>query len=174
MISFRVFSLGLINQIIVELAYWVRILFNTMILFYYYHQNDSLCICNSVETAQPGDRTTNPCIVMPECYASCQRVDSLARVVITPVRHTHTRLPIHKAILKLPHAVPLAFSTQICDNFSPCQKTRDVGPVLAQCWPTVCDGSPTLNQHCTSLMVIRIKTPWNQFADKLTQQCSVP
>ena len=48
--------------------------------------------CNSVETAQPGDRTTNPCIVMPECYASSQRVDSLARVVITPVRHTHTRL----------------------------------------------------------------------------------
>ena len=46
----------------------------------------------SVETAQPGDRTTNPDIVMPECYASSQRVDSLARVVITPVRHTHTRL----------------------------------------------------------------------------------
>ena len=34
----------------------------------------------------------HPCIVMPECYASSQRVDSLARVVITPVRHTHTRL----------------------------------------------------------------------------------
>ena len=48
--------------------------------------------CNSVETAQPGDRTTNPGIVMPERYASSQRVDSLARVVITPVRHTHTRL----------------------------------------------------------------------------------
>ena len=47
---------------------------------------------NSVETAQPGDRTTNPDIVMPECYASSQRVDSLARVVITPVHHTHTRL----------------------------------------------------------------------------------
>ena len=29
---------------------------------------------------------------MPECYASSERVDSLARVVITPVRHTHTRL----------------------------------------------------------------------------------
>ena len=40
--------------------------------------------CNRVETAQPGDRTTNPDIVMPECYASSQRVDSLARVVITP------------------------------------------------------------------------------------------
>ena len=51
-------------------------------------------ICNSVETAQPGDRTTNPGIVMPECYASSQRVDSLARVVITPDRHTHTRLHI--------------------------------------------------------------------------------
>ena len=50
------------------------------------------CLCNSVETAQPGDRTTNPGIVMPECYASSQRVDTLARVVITPVRHTHTRL----------------------------------------------------------------------------------
>ena len=43
--------------------------------------------CSSVETAQPGDRTTNP-----DAYASSQRVDSLARVVITPVRHTHTRL----------------------------------------------------------------------------------
>ena len=49
-------------------------------------------MCNSVETAQPGDRTTNPGIVMPERYASSQRVDSLARVVITPVRYTHTRL----------------------------------------------------------------------------------
>ena len=48
--------------------------------------------CNSVETAQPRDRTTNPGIVMPECFTSSQRVDSLARVVITPVRHTHTRL----------------------------------------------------------------------------------
>ena len=48
--------------------------------------------CNSVETAQPGDRTTNPGIVLPERYVSSQRVDSLARVVITPVRHTHTRL----------------------------------------------------------------------------------
>ena len=48
--------------------------------------------CNSVETAQPGDRTTDPDIVMPECYASSQRVDLLARVVITPVHHTHTRL----------------------------------------------------------------------------------
>ena len=47
---------------------------------------------NSVETAQPGDRTTYPGIVMPWCYESGQRVDSLARVVITPVRHTHTRL----------------------------------------------------------------------------------
>ena len=51
--------------------------------------------CNSVETAQPGDRTTNPDIVMPECYASSQRVDSLARVIITPVRHTHTRLHMY-------------------------------------------------------------------------------
>ena len=40
--------------------------------------------CNSAETAQPGDRTTNPGIVMPERYASSQRVDSLARVVIIP------------------------------------------------------------------------------------------
>ena len=52
----------------------------------------SQCICNSVETAQPEDRTTNPDIVMPECYESSQRVDSLAGVVITPVRHTHSRL----------------------------------------------------------------------------------
>ena len=51
--------------------------------------------CNSVETAQPGDRTTNPGIVMPERNSSSQRVDSLARVVITPVRHTHTRLHMY-------------------------------------------------------------------------------
>ena len=54
--------------------------------------------CNRVETAQPGDRTTNPGIVMPERYASSQRVDSLARVVITPVRHTHTRLQLDQVL----------------------------------------------------------------------------
>ena len=48
--------------------------------------------CNSFETAQPWDRTSNPDIVMPQRYASSQRVDSLAREVITPDRHTHTRL----------------------------------------------------------------------------------
>ena len=47
---------------------------------------------NSVETAQPGVRTTDPRIVIPERYESSQRVDSLAGVVITPVHHTHTRL----------------------------------------------------------------------------------
>ena len=47
--------------------------------------------CNSVETAQPGDWTTDPGIVMPE-YESGQRVDSLTGVVITPVHHKHTRL----------------------------------------------------------------------------------
>ena len=52
--------------------------------------------CNSDETAEPGDRTTHPGIVMPECYANSQRVDLLARVVITPVRHTHTRLQTHR------------------------------------------------------------------------------
>ena len=50
---------------------------------------------NSVGTAEPGDQTTNPGIVMPECYASGRRVDSLTRVVITPVCHTHTRLHTH-------------------------------------------------------------------------------
>ena len=54
-----------------------------------------IALCNSVETSQPGDRTINPDIVMPECYASSQRVDLLARVVITPVHHTHTRLQLH-------------------------------------------------------------------------------
>ena len=48
--------------------------------------------CNSVVTAKPGDRTTDSGIVMHECYESSQRVDSLSRVVITPVRHTHTQL----------------------------------------------------------------------------------
>ena len=48
--------------------------------------------CNSIKTAQPGDRTIDPDIVMPEHYKSSQRIDSLARVVIIPVHHTHTRL----------------------------------------------------------------------------------
>ena len=48
------------------------------------------CKCNSVETAQPRERTTNPDIVMPECYASSQRVDSLARVVnLSSPPYTH-------------------------------------------------------------------------------------
>ena len=54
--------------------------------------NLRMTVCNSVETVQPGDRTTDPGIVMPERYESSQRGDSLASVVITPVRHTHTRL----------------------------------------------------------------------------------
>ena len=61
---------------------------------------------NSVETAQPGDRTTNPDIVMPECYASSQRVDSLAGVVITPVRHTHTRLHLVAIIFQQNPNIP--------------------------------------------------------------------
>ena len=56
------------------------------------HQSDA-CMYNSVETAQPGDRTTDPDIVMPERWGSSQRVDALARVVITPFRYTqHTQL----------------------------------------------------------------------------------
>ena len=49
-----------------------------------------LFTCNSVETAQPGDQTTNPGIVMPERYASGQRVDSLARCVA--LRHHDARV----------------------------------------------------------------------------------
>ena len=49
-------------------------------------------MCIGVETAQPGDQTTDPDIVMPKRYESSQRFNSLARVVITPVRHAHTRL----------------------------------------------------------------------------------
>ena len=49
-------------------------------------------LASPVETAQPGDRTTEPDIVMPEHYKSSQRVDLLAKVVITPVCHMHTRL----------------------------------------------------------------------------------
>ena len=45
-----------------------------------------------LSAAQPGDRTTNPDIVMPERYESSQRVDSLTRVVITLFCQTHTRL----------------------------------------------------------------------------------
>ena len=42
------------------------------------------------ETAQPGNRATDPDIVMPEHYQLSQRVNSIARVVITPVcQYTH-------------------------------------------------------------------------------------
>ena len=87
----------------------------------------SFCTCNSVETAQPGDRATNPGIVMPECYASSQRVDSLARVVITPVRHTHTRL--HTPPLKY-LLVPEQPSTHSLVNFSCLPFTATLSPVF--------------------------------------------
>ena len=48
-------------------------------------------LTSPVETAQSGDRTTDPDILMPERYKSSQRVDLLAKVVITPVCHIHTQ-----------------------------------------------------------------------------------
>ena len=33
-------------------------------------------------------------------------------------------------------------------------RTRDVEPMLFQCWPTVCDAGPTLNQHWTILCLL--------------------
>ena len=72
-------------------------------------------IVTVLKAAQPGDQTTNPGngIVMPERYASSQRVDSLARVVITPVRHTHTRLHIRycKYVLHLKTSTPSLYGT---------------------------------------------------------------
>ena len=38
--------------------------------------------CNSVDTCQPGDPTSNPDIVMLECYQLSQRVNSKTRVYI--------------------------------------------------------------------------------------------
>ena len=32
----------------------------------------------------------------------------------------------------------------------PGQKSRNVEPMVVQCWPTVCDAGPTLNQHCVN------------------------
>ena len=58
--------------------------------------------CNRVEAR---DRTTDPDIVMPERYQSSQRVNSLARVVIAPVRRTYTRLHNYFFHLKLEIAV---------------------------------------------------------------------
>ena len=96
-------------------------LWSTVIYTHYqrtrFYQLPILYWCNSVETAQPGDRTTNPDIVMPECYASSQRVDSLARVVITPVRHTHTRLH-----------TPLS---NICSSPSSIQHTRGLNSSIS-------------------------------------------
>ena len=42
------------------------------------------------------NQTTDPEIVMSECYQSSQRVNSMTKVVITPVHLTHTRL--HKLV----------------------------------------------------------------------------
>ena len=66
-------------------------------------------MCYGVETAQPGDRTTDPGIVMPERYESSQRIHSLARDVITPVRHTHTRLHVHMTGLHVRFLVCLCY-----------------------------------------------------------------
>ena len=57
-------------------------------------------ICNNVQTAQLVDQTTDPGIVMPERYESSQKVVSFSRVVVTPVRHTHTRLQTCKPFRK--------------------------------------------------------------------------
>ena len=57
---------------------------------------------------------------MPECYASSQRVDSLARVVITPLRHTHTRL-------------------HILSSKAAAQQAQDIYHLLVQCWANVVD-----------------------------------
>ena len=38
------------------------------------------------------------------------------------------------------------------------QQTRDIGPVLIQCWANVVDVGPALNQHRVSASW---KTPWN-------------
>ena len=37
------------------------------------------------------------------------------------------------------------FSLTVCQGNS--QQTRDVHPMLVQCWPTVCDAGPALYQH---------------------------
>ena len=58
--------------------------------------------CNSVKTAQPGDRATSPGIVLPERYASKSRLAGYSsNQVLTPVRHTHTRLHHHKRLSQL-------------------------------------------------------------------------
>ena len=58
-------------------------------------------LCSSIGTAQPGGRTTDPRIAMPERYESSLRVDSLTRVVNTPVRHIHTRQHLSEATFKM-------------------------------------------------------------------------
>ena len=34
------------------------------------------------------------------------------------------------------------------------QRTRHINPALAQCWPTVYDADPTLNQHCVNALCL--------------------
>ena len=44
------------------------------------------------------------------------------------------------------------------------QQTRDVEPMLVQCWPTVCNSSPTSNQHwfdALCLLVLRSIARWS-------------
>ena len=46
--------------------------------------------CNSVKTAQPGDRTTEPDIVMAERYESSQRVGQSSNHSSPPYTHPAT------------------------------------------------------------------------------------
>ena len=95
-------------------------------------------MCNSVETAQTGGRTIDSSIVMPERYASSQRVDSLARVVITPVHHTRPGYILPSQISARPRAAfnMLSWVNFFCLSFtatlSPvfCTEVRHIGTAL--------------------------------------------
>ena len=52
-------------------------------------------ICRANLAYKPGDRITDPDIVLQERYQLNQTDNSMARVLITLVRHTHTQLQIY-------------------------------------------------------------------------------
>ena len=70
----------------------------------------TLAIWDSVEPAQPGDRTIHPDIVMLERYQLCQRV-KLAWLVITAESHTYIYIYIHTHLISQIFARPEQHST---------------------------------------------------------------
>ena len=44
-------------------------------------------------------------------------------------------------------------------------KSRDIDPILAQCWSNVCDVGPPLNQHWVNVSRLLAMVAWVSFAN---------